>query len=273
MSLWKLLLLLSDLVVCASVPAPLNVSIWSFNMEHILHFLPGPGTPANARFTVEILRYRRSMWKPVSRCSDLLLGQDCNLTRVFKDPLDVYQARVLAFIPRQKSNWTETRRFHPLSDTVLGPPLVSLSGCGNCLLLRVSPPTLKTDQHLDLFSDLRVHVQRSRDGAEFSLTLLLSQEHRIEYLQRGVEYCVTVALHTLYNSNATPSKRHCSLTSPPQPNPVYLVHGLLAAFSAFFFVLLGILFCCCLVGKRTLQQCFIQRSCLCSGCARHSPGL
>lgn len=43
------------------------------------------------------------------------------------------------------------------------------------------------------------------------------EEIIIRYLQPGVEYCVTVAVKTLFNSNAVTSAPHCAFTSPPQP--------------------------------------------------------
>lgn len=46
---------------------------------------------------------------------------------------------------------------------MLGPPDVSVSGCGNCLILKVRvPPT----RGLQLHEELVFHVQRTRDGAQ-----------------------------------------------------------------------------------------------------------
>ncbi|XP_062421026.1 uncharacterized protein LOC119229271 isoform X2 [Pungitius pungitius] len=103
-------------VLCVSLPAPSNVSISSFNLEHKLCFLPGLETPSDIRFTVQILRLRRRMWRPVTACSELRAGQTCDLTHVFKDPSDPYRARVQAFTFTQTSNWTVSERFTPLSD-------------------------------------------------------------------------------------------------------------------------------------------------------------
>ncbi|XP_027146557.1 interferon alpha/beta receptor 2 isoform X2 [Larimichthys crocea] len=247
MGLWMLLLLHLHLgnapwieVVCVSLPAPSNVSISSFNMEHTLSFLPGPETPTSTNFTVEILRLRRNRsWKPVAGCSELTAGQTCNLTQAFKDPFDHYQARVQAFTPNRTSNWTMSGWFQPLTDTMLGPPDVSVSGCGNCLILKVRvPPT----RGLQLHEELVFHVQRTRDGAQFKLNLHYQEEITISYLQPGVEYCVTVTVKARLNSNAVPSKSHCAFTSPPQPSSssLHVVFGLLGAFCALGFLLIGL---------------------------------
>lgn len=50
---------------------------------------------------------------------------------------------------------------------------------------------------------------------QFILTRPYEEEVEIPYLQRGVEYCVTVTVKTLFNDNSGPSDAHCAFTSPP----------------------------------------------------------
>ncbi|XP_067458960.1 interferon alpha/beta receptor 2-like isoform X1 [Thunnus thynnus] len=241
---------------CDPLPAPSNVSISSFNMEHTLSFLPGPETPPDTHFTVQILnpRYsvnrmyrgkeKKSTWKEVASCSELTAGQTCDLTRAFQEPFDHYYARVQAFTPTQKSDWKISRQFQPLSDTVMGPLDVSVSGCGNCLLVQVSLPKSKgLQQHEQFQSFYRVidfNVQRTRDGVQFKLKLPYKEENMITYLQPGVEYCVTVSVSSPFNSNSVPSKPFCAFTSPPPRNLLYMVYGLLGAFCVLGFLLMGL---------------------------------
>ncbi|KAM9346920.1 cytokine receptor family member b2 [Symphorus nematophorus] len=231
-------------VLCVSLPAPSNISISSFNLEHTLSFLPSADTPACARFAVETLRLRKkSSWKPLAACSELTAGQTCNLTRAFKDPLMHYQARVQAFTANQTSAWTESGLFYPLSDTVLVPPDVSVSGCGNCLLLRLRFPTKRGLQLLkSLDGQFVFHVQRTRDGAQFKLMLEYEEEIEIPYLEPGVEYCVNVSVKTRVNLNSVSSKPHCGFTSPPAPgHSLSVVYSLLGAVVCLLsFLLVGL---------------------------------
>lgn len=57
-----------------------------------------------------------------------------------------------------------------LPAAVLGPPDVSVSGCGNCLLLQLTAPT-GLQQLRDLYRGLVLHVQRTRDGAQVCVRL------------------------------------------------------------------------------------------------------
>ncbi|XP_056266821.1 interferon alpha/beta receptor 2-like isoform X2 [Pseudoliparis swirei] len=241
-----LLLLHLHLVVCVSLPAPSNVSISSFNMEHTLRFRPGLGTPPNTCFTVQtLLRLRKKTWRPVAACLKLAAGHTCDLTRAFKDPLNHYQARVQAFTPTQTSNWTSSGPFRPLSDTVLGPPDVSVSGCGNCLLLQLRAPPASRLQPLTLwYRRVVLHVRRSRDGVQFNLSQPYQEENTISYLQSGVEYCVSVSVTTLFNSNCVSSEPRCAFTSPPRSrSSLHVVFSLLGAFCLLAFLLIGLGVC------------------------------
>ncbi|XP_043987613.1 interferon alpha/beta receptor 2-like isoform X2 [Gambusia affinis] len=243
MGLWTPLLLLLHLV-CVSLPAPANVSITSYNMEHILRFWPDPRTPPDARFTVQIHSTRKQRWKTVAECAELTAGQTCNLTSKLKDMFGYYLARVQALRTNQTSNWTSSNLFHPLEDTFLGPPEFSVSGCGNCLVLQVrdgpGTPSYHNEELKDLHKEMELNVRRTRDGAEFRLKQSYQQETVISYLQPGVEYCVSVSFKSFINRNSVPSEYRCAFTSPPPPqHTLFLVLGLLGGFTLLVVIFVG----------------------------------
>nr|CAD67764.1 class II cytokine receptor CRFB3 [Tetraodon nigroviridis]CAD79445.1 cytokine receptor CRFB3 [Tetraodon nigroviridis] len=247
--MWRLLLHL-QLAAGAVLPAPLHLSITSFNMEHRLSFLPGPETPPSCRFAVETLQTsRQRRWKPVAACSQLTAAQTCNLAQAFRDPFGQYQARVRAFVSNLTSPWTVSSWFQPLTDTVLGPPEVdvTVSGCGNCLLLQVNrSPTrgLKRLRILDYYQELVVLVRRTRDGAQFNLTLGTKDDMLISYLQPGVEYCVSVSVKMLFRSSSASSRPRCAFTSRPQhPASLYVLCSLVGAFCSLALLLVVGVFC------------------------------
>ncbi|KAM8854615.1 interferon alpha/beta receptor 2-like isoform 2-T2 [Spinachia spinachia] len=243
MGLWRLLQYF-HLVGCVSLPGPSIVSISSFNLEHTLCFLPGLETPLDTRFTVQILHLRRRTWRPVTACLELRAGQTCDLTAVLKDPTDPYRARVQAVTSTQTSNWTVSERFTPLSDTVLGPPDVTVSGCGNYLLLHITLPTKALKQLKQLYRRVVLQVRRSRDGVQFNLSLPYNEENKISYLQQGVEYCVSVSVTSLINYNCVASTPRCAFTSPPRPtSSLHMLLSLLGACCALAFLLFGLVVC------------------------------
>uniref|UniRef100_A0A8C7WUP2 Uncharacterized protein n=1 Tax=Oryzias sinensis TaxID=183150 RepID=A0A8C7WUP2_9TELE len=136
-------------------------------------------------------------WRSVVACSSLRVGQTCNLTRAFKDPFSTYRVRVRVVTLNQTSKWTESGPFEPISDTVFGPPRVSVSGCGSCMVLRLSvPPELKRSFQLGgANSEVLVHVQRTRDRTEVGPVLGSPQEQK--WHERGSEKTSHLHLKTL----------------------------------------------------------------------------
>ncbi|GAA6099329.1 cytokine receptor family member b4 [Tachysurus ichikawai] len=235
LSVWTFFFFLIHKVHC-SLPSPQNVTIASFNLEHKLTWTPGPGTAAFTHFRVQSYNQKRKHWSLLKSCSDLQIGESCDLTESFKATLGLYQARVQAFDQDQESNWTTSKFFTPLLDTTLGPPLVSLTGCGNCLILKLSPPAI-----LDFYQDYTISVSRTRDKAQFVMKAS-SGETLINYLEPGVEYCITATAVTSFKNLAIPSEPQCAYTSSQPLNTVGIFLSVLCA--VFFLVLL---LCTCLI--------------------------
>ncbi|CAJ1078862.1 interferon alpha/beta receptor 2-like isoform X6 [Xyrichtys novacula] len=220
-------------------------------MQHTLSFLPSLESPTHCRYAVQTVRLsRRKSWRSVAACSELMAGQTCNLTLVFKDPFESYLARVKAYTSSQTSNWTQSAHFQPLTDTVFGPPGLTVSGCGNCLLLHLTVPAsggLKQQLQLrDLYRSLEFQVKRTRDGA-----------------QTGVEYCVSVRVSGLLTSTSSLfSQPHCAFTSPPSPldKSVLLVLGLTGALCALCLFLSGLVI---YRGGRSFRRCSLLSALVC----------
>ncbi|KAJ8246720.1 hypothetical protein GJAV_G00254640 [Gymnothorax javanicus] len=236
-----LFLLLLTPVAKGTIPAPLNVTIVSFNLEHVLHWLPAPGTPLKTRFRVHVLHLSEVSWTPVPWCLKVDAESPlCDVTESFLDSSSFYMARVQAFGSAQRSNWSLSAAFNPILDTVLGPPQVLVFGCGNCLRLHITPPTGR-GQHLvsrRLLSDFTCWVRRSGNHAQFSLRISSTEEFVVEHLEPGVEYCVTAVVTVNFNTRAIPSEPQCAHTSPPRTN---MVPALVIAMCVVF--LLGVLCC------------------------------
>ncbi|KAJ3591602.1 hypothetical protein NHX12_006735 [Muraenolepis orangiensis] len=148
-----------------------------------------------------------------------------------KNPWDRYQARVQAYDPAgSASDWVTSRLFQPIANS-----------CGNCLVLQVTPPAT-CKQLLDHYRRLLLFVRRTRDGAQFHMSVDYEEKTVIGYLEPGVEYCVTVSMATYSSRKSAPAESCCAFTSPPRTSgSVHLILSLLAVFCLLFFVLLGLL--------------------------------
>ncbi|MGH0118643.1 UNVERIFIED_CONTAM: hypothetical protein FKN15_047623 [Acipenser sinensis] len=161
-------------------------------------------------------------WFLMKSCLNVTSTRECDLTVVFDDVNEHYATQVQAFNETQHSDWTSmSSTFKPLSDTVLGPPEVSVSGCGDCLSLQIKPPRGKGKKTLlTLYHqfDYSIGVQNMKDGRKFSEQLEKwkgTVNHSIKLLEPGTEYCVTVRMYRAgLNMNSKPCEPQCAFTSP-----------------------------------------------------------
>ncbi|XP_041127507.1 uncharacterized protein LOC121327502 isoform X2 [Polyodon spathula] len=177
----------------------------------------------------------------MTSCLNVTNTRECDLTETFLDVSEHYAVQVQAFNETHHSNWTSmSSTFKPFSDTILGPPEVSVSGWGDCLSLQIKPPRGKGEKPLlTLYHwfEYSIEGQNMKDGHKFSEKLKKCKgtvNYSKEQLDLGTEYCVTVRMYRPgMNMNSKPSLPHCAFTSPPL---VSKVPGVLV--SLFIFCLL-----------------------------------
>ncbi|XP_066563172.1 interferon alpha/beta receptor 2 [Amia ocellicauda] len=234
------LLCLAALGQC-ELPSPTNVTIISLNLEHVLKWDPGPGSPTGTQYRVEYLHFHKN-WSPVKMCLKITSPGECDLTEEFRDIFKSYVARVQAFTELEQSTWSKSSFFQPISNTILGPPEVTVSGCGDCLHLQVKPPKGKRMDHFLAYyeSEYICEVLSATDGRKF--TLRISGQRVIEYLKPATEYCVTVKMYIGINQHAILSNPHCVFTSLPHLNKVPVVLGLFCLVFLLSVMVWGFLF-------------------------------
>ncbi|KAM9344394.1 uncharacterized protein KZ484_016726 [Pholidichthys leucotaenia] len=215
MTCWSLLILLILLLysAAASLPAPINPTVDSANFRHILRWDPGPGTPPGTNYTVS--QRNRRHWKSIQ-------SEPTNRTwsrLKLKKDVEYYYFRVQASHNDVLSPWSsQTKRFTPTSDTRIDPPQVSLTGHGHCLQVDVSLP--KPDKSSGISDITKIYGDRFdvfwKKGKEGKAEGMLQdgKSFNISNLEKGVEYCVQVKLHTNQNTLISPSNWTCSFTSP-----------------------------------------------------------
>ncbi|KAG7467295.1 hypothetical protein MATL_G00151810 [Megalops atlanticus] len=194
----------------STLPAPVNVTIESLNFEHILKWNPGAGTPPGTGYRVRYSRYGRKVRHLLASSATML-----NVTDKFKEVTWLYAVHVQAVNGAMTSPAT-ARTFCPYENTVLGPPQVSLAGCGNCLVINITFPRGRAEQSIqDIYGVFQFNIFWRKTGeiqvqqysTEFS-------SHVLENLHPGVEYCIQVKPQLTVNKNTLHSGWVCALTSP-----------------------------------------------------------
>lgn len=113
--------------------APQQVHFYSINLRNIIRWTPGKGATRDTTYTVEYAIYGDAeevtdsgqvVWRPVEKCS-AITTTECDISEQTNEIEEDYYARVRANGAQVPSSWIETEgRFHPLMDTILGPPEV-----------------------------------------------------------------------------------------------------------------------------------------------------
>ncbi|XP_056337108.1 interleukin-20 receptor subunit alpha isoform X1 [Danio aesculapii] len=116
-------------------PEPRDVHIYSESLRNVVKWTAGDGSPSDTVYTVEYAIYgdadekiaEQVRWRPVDQCVSVS-QTECDVSQETFDLRDEYFARVRAASKHGQSVWSESvSRFRPLSDTILGAPLVDVT--------------------------------------------------------------------------------------------------------------------------------------------------
>ncbi|XP_067299113.1 cytokine receptor family member b1 [Pseudorasbora parva] len=227
----RLFLVSLYITVLHTIPAPANLTIVSHNFRHILQWSPGIGSPPGTVFNI------RQRCRNSSRNSSTPLLKIRNTTVDVSQTMDIYDSctfTVWASQDRKKSEKV-TRNITPYEYTILGPPIVVLSGCGGCLNISISLPfeTTMTNELRQFYNSLSFNIswKKAEKNEVEHISISSSHTHHVlKNLQPGHQYCVSVRPQTSTNPNTRPSAWQCEYTSEEEPRGgLYLVGWSLGA--------------------------------------------
>ncbi|GLD51551.1 uncharacterized protein AKAME5_000458600, partial [Lates japonicus] len=195
--------------VLGSLHAPVNVSVISVNFHHVLHWDPGPGTPPGIQYMV----FRRMEGKKRKTLNTTTTSLKLKLEKH-----STYRLTVQASYNQTLSPESHEVIFTPYEDTKIGPPIVSLAGCGNCIQINMSLPEADRSSgitNIQEFFDATFRIQLFLRGENKAVDYCetRNKSYTINYLKSGMEYCVQVHTKINMNKNTEPSSWKCTFTS------------------------------------------------------------
>lgn len=203
--------------VIYAIPAPVNFTISSHNFRHILQWNSGINTPPQTVFNLK------------QRCGDRKQTEHLNIRNTTMDVSeafeDIYTSCtffIWASLDNMKSSVIE-KRLTPYEDTIIGPPVIFLSGCGDCLNISISLPneSRKKDQLLQFYNSVLFNISWKKHGKNEVRQISIPSKHYVlENLQPGVQYCVRVLPQINSNDNTQPSDWQCEYTSKEEARRV-----------------------------------------------------
>ncbi|NXG02237.1 I20RA protein, partial [Sakesphorus luctuosus] len=199
---------------------PRNVRFESINMKNVLHWSAPEGTGNGVLYKVKYSVYGVGKWIRKPECRNINRTW-CDLSSETSDYEEQYYASVKAFLNGMFSDWVETSRFNPLTDTKIDPPLVSVSSTDKSIsIVLTAPEKWKRSPEEESVSLLQVYP-----GLQYNVSVLNKKTKKrwffsisnhtlvVPWLEPGTAYCVSAQIHVstpLLDSGF--SKEHCIAT-------------------------------------------------------------
>ncbi|NWR29883.1 I20RA protein, partial [Tachuris rubrigastra] len=200
---------------------PRNVRFESINMKNVLHWSAPEGTGNGVLYRVKYSVYGVGKWIRKPECRNINRTW-CDLSSETSDYEEQYYASVKAFLNGMFSDWVETTRFNPLTDTKIDPPMVSVSSTDKSIsIILTAPEKWKRSPEEESKSLLQVYP-----GLQYNVSVLNKKTKKrwffsisnhtlvVPWLEPETAYCVSAQIHiTTPILDSGFSKEYCIATS------------------------------------------------------------
>ncbi|NWW44434.1 I20RA protein, partial [Pedionomus torquatus] len=203
-----------------SLPNPRNVHFESINMKNVLHWSAPEGTGDGVLYKVKYSVYGVGKWIRKPECRNINRTW-CDLSEETSDYEEQYYGSVKAFLNGMCSDWMETTRFNPLTDTKIDPPMVNVSSTEKSIsIILTAPEKWKRSPEEESVSLLQVYP-----GLQYNVSVLKRKTKKrwwfsisnntlvVPWLEPGTAYCVSAQIYVttpLLHSGF--SKEYCVAT-------------------------------------------------------------
>ncbi|XP_053919922.1 interleukin-20 receptor subunit alpha isoform X2 [Cuculus canorus] len=189
-------------------------------MKNVLHWSAPEGTGDGVLYKVKYLVYGVGKWIRKPECRNINRTW-CDLSSETSDYEEQYYASVKAFLNEMCSDWIETTRFNPLTDTKIDPPMVSISSTDKSISITLTAPEKwKRSPEGESVSLLQVYP-----GLQYNVSVLNKKTKKrwffsvsnntlvVPRLEPGTAYCVSAQIHvTTPLLHSEFSKEYCIAT-------------------------------------------------------------
>ncbi|XP_059838502.1 interleukin-20 receptor subunit alpha-like [Hypanus sabinus] len=203
--------------------APKDVKFISQNLHNVLHWKLGNGTE-NTTYFVQHKQYGQP-WSNKTECWGIRVTC-CDLTEETKPYFENFFARVRAFSFNRLTDWTQSETFHPIRDTVIGPPEVEVISSEKSLLVKLIAPLIAVNGSLsvkDTYLEVKYNIilsvkAQGQANVEYQRTYITNNNSfEIQHLSPGTSYCVSVQTKVSYNDNIGDlSREQCVTLAEPR---------------------------------------------------------
>lgn len=188
------------LPVVSDLPEPRNLRVNSSHFHHMLQWEAGVGSPPGVYYKVTFTTHSETNWTPVVGCEHVQRPLVCNLTVALSNLEGYYITKVVAVLDKHYSEKINPIVFHPIRDTHLDPPRLTVTSCGLDLCLNLDPPMERMRATYGRFKyQLRIESTTAYQPRSMEITSL--KEEVLKDLPPGRDYCVSVKISGFLNDS------------------------------------------------------------------------
>uniref|UniRef100_UPI0037E78084 interferon alpha/beta receptor 2-like isoform X2 n=1 Tax=Semicossyphus pulcher TaxID=241346 RepID=UPI0037E78084 len=231
--LWMLTSLFQVLPAMTELPPPINLTLTSDHLIHLLRWQQGAATPTGTSYSVSVCPETGTSWLPVPGCQTVQDPLVCNLTEAFSDPHQAYFTQVTAQLEGQTSQSVIHQGFKPIKDTILNPPLLHVTPCGRNLCVDLQPP-LPHLRHIYTHLKYTLKITSSEDRVQFSEDSVSLGRRVLERLGPSRRYCVSVCLTDSLELRQSDYSRPVCAFTPSTFSADAVISALLCVLLMFF---------------------------------------
>ncbi|XP_075053284.1 uncharacterized protein LOC142139513 [Mixophyes fleayi] len=237
-------------LVSATLQPPTNLKLSSQNFQHILSW----EEPNNESLIYYCVEYSESYspFTPAMDCSNITT-RHCDLTKYLTDIMGSYRTRVHSFTHNDVSNKSYSLDdLTPYANTSLGPPIVHVAACNNCIRLSIQPPVSylwseEEQRNVTMLSEYVYPVldytvllwPSAGDPIQIKDVSTENYTNEISSLLPNTNYCISVIASAMNTNNAVASPITCVITKAPQVIGDIRIYVI--AISAVFLLILSLL--------------------------------
>ncbi|XP_030058018.1 interleukin-10 receptor subunit beta [Microcaecilia unicolor] len=223
---WSLLSACLVLPVSGKVPNPRNVRMESINLKNILKWDPPISHLENITYTVEYTNHFDSV--PPYRSTCLNINKlECDFSSL--SFFGSYFVRVRAEVQNSTSDWVEIH-FTPASQTIIGPPRVTVTSRKGFLDVNFSGPTQEYEQmslqerYSPSWAYKVLYWRKDEHIPQVAVAATTQNVETLSDLDPWTTYCLQVqAVVDDYNQTGRLSDVHCEKTTDNGKTPEWVI--------------------------------------------------
>uniref|UniRef100_A0A8C8SGX1 Interferon gamma receptor 2 n=1 Tax=Pelusios castaneus TaxID=367368 RepID=A0A8C8SGX1_9SAUR len=194
----------------SQLPAPQNVTLYSYNLQNFLRWAPVETHSGSVLYTVQRKICPSSQWEEVN-CTNIT-KTECSVTYSSNGHQWTFVLRVRAQLGQMQSDWVETGEFEPHKSTTVGPlKEINVTSAPNSLILAFRQP-FEEDNGISYFTYCVRYWEKLTEN-QHEVKCTTNTHVVLQNLKQLTWYCLQIETSRFEGNAGSLSEIHCYRTT------------------------------------------------------------